>query len=217
MGNSNSSNGDNAAAANTQTDAAAATTNNAATEQKEPAAAAGAEGGAADGAGAGKEVDPAAMNPNQQLLYGASSGNKELVRAAMEKGADINYLDNTVVIAAGDKPDDPKYANIVVSGDGALHKAAEKGHVEVVKLLFFLSADLELQNRLGSTALHRAVSNNRLETVQFLLSKGARIDASNCAGNTPLHCAAYAGHVAVMRTLLENGANKIIGKTNKAK
>lgn len=108
------------------------------------------------------------------------------------------------------------FKDVIITGDTAVHKAAENGHTEAVKLLFFLQADIEIKNKMGSTPLHRAVSMGRLSTVEFLLSKGAKVDAMNNAGNTALHCACYTGNAAISSLLLEAGGYRITDRTNRA-
>jgi len=111
--------------------------------------------------------------------------------------------------------DDQIYKQNIITGDTALHLAAEGGHVKCVHLLFLLEAKLENKNRVGSTVLHRAVSMNRLEVVNFLLDHGANLSATNKIGNTPLHCASYCGYLDIAAALLKYGAFKDIHKKNK--
>jgi ankyrin repeat protein len=175
------------------------------------------------------------MTPLQALFYACDIGNKDLVRRAVEAGADVNTADNgpetddkSESQEAKDRKskekkkskdkdaEDSLIKNITITGDFPIHKATEKGHVEVVNLLFFLQADLEAKNRLGSTALHRAVSTNQREIVTLLLSKGAKIDATTSAGNNVLHIAAFCGNVEIAKLILDSrpDAIRLLGRRN---
>jgi ankyrin repeat protein len=174
------------------------------------------------------------MTPLQALFYACDSGNKELVRRAVEAGADVNTADvgpdtedktETAESKARKEKekkkkkkgsDDQLTKNVTITGDFPIHKATEKGHYEVVNLLFFLQADLEAKNRLGSTALHRAVSTGQKEIVTLLLSKGAKIDATTSAGNNVLHIAAFCGSVEIAKLILDSrpDAIRLLGRRN---
>lgn len=58
-------------------------------------------------------------------------------------------------------------------GGTALHHAAAYGHVEVIKLLLSLGADIDIQAPNGSTPLHWAAGNGQTEAVRLLLEKEA--------------------------------------------
>ncbi|CDP14954.1 unnamed protein product [Coffea canephora] len=72
---------------------------------------------------------------------------------------------------------------------GAIHFAAQKGHTEVVRILFNSGVPIKSHNRKGMTALHYAAQGSHLELVKYLIKKGATIDAKNKAGKTPVDLA----------------------------
>ncbi|KAL2234606.1 UNVERIFIED_CONTAM: hypothetical protein Sindi_1192800 [Sesamum indicum] len=72
---------------------------------------------------------------------------------------------------------------------GAIHFAAQKGHLEVVKTLVASAASVKSSNRKGMTALHYAAQGSNLELVKYLLKKGANRDLKNKAGNTAVDLA----------------------------
>lgn len=89
-----------------------------------------------------------------------------------------------------------------------LFKAAENGHLEVVKFLVSKKADV---NHVGivRTPLHCAADIGNLEILKFLLEKGADPNkAGSVNKETPLHIAASNGHKEIVQLLLEKGANK---------
>ena len=90
----------------------------------------------------------------------------------------------------------------------SLHYAAEKGHLEVVKLLIKKEAIVNLRNMWDKTPLHSACNNGHLEIVKFLVDSGARIEAtSNKKRFTPMHLAAQYNHLTIVEYLVENGAD----------
>lgn len=155
------------------------------------------------------QVSAEERTPNQALLHAAEKGDLEGIRAHLKAGADCNAADNGPLIPEG-KQDDPIYKHAIVTGDFALHKAAQNGHVEAVNLLYLSMAKIDNKDRLGSTALHRAVSHNQPAVVRELLKPGYDADtfARNNIGNTPLHIAAYCGYTDIARILLEAGASR---------
>jgi ankyrin repeat protein len=73
-------------------------------------------------------------------------------------------------------------------GGTPLHLAAEKGHLETVKLLLEHAKDKNPADNIGSTPLHWAAQKGHLETVKFLLEHAKDKNPANKHGMTPLHC-----------------------------
>ena len=134
-------------------------------------------------AGAGPGEDAA-------LLDAARRSDAAAVRTALRAGANPN----------------------AAQGDGltALHLAAEKGSLEVTRLLIDAKANVEARSRIGGyTPLHVAAQNAHAPVVTALLAAGASPRATTTTGgSTPLHLAAKAlnGEAAV-RALLDKGAD----------
>jgi hypothetical protein len=94
-----------------------------------------------------------------------------------------------------------------------LHIAAERGHIECVKILldsklFNINAECK-DGRSTKTALDLAAKNNHIAVVQLLLDNGANINGaynteiSHFKGNwSPLHFAAYYNHIELVDLLL---------------
>ena len=166
------------------------------------------------------------LTPQQLLFYAADTGDCDLLRTAVERGAAINKADlglkaqdeekraeeeqkggrskgrRNKADAKAAREREALYKDLIISHDTALHKAAARGHCAIIEQLAQLDADLEAANVLGSTPLHRAVSLRQRAAVELLLGKGARLDAANAIGNSPLHVASYQGDVEMAQLLL---------------
>jgi hypothetical protein len=90
-----------------------------------------------------------------------------------------------------------------------LHEAARIGDVKQVRALLPTSAgaNLNWQDKYGSTPLHWAARNGHQVIVQILLAAGAKVDMQTKYGYTSLHCASLNGHQAVVQVLLSAHAN----------
>jgi len=101
---------------------------------------------------------------NILLKRASQTGFTDLVKWAIDKGANINYQDR--------------------NGSTPIYYAAKHGHLETVKFLLDNGADMELENKDGYTALFASLSPNQTghnanfinpALVWFLVDKGADI------------------------------------------
>ncbi|KAI9768827.1 MAG: hypothetical protein M1840_004641 [Geoglossum simile] len=88
--------------------------------------------------------------------------------------------------------------------DKELINAASQGQEAVVRRLLEKGADVNAENKYGSTALNQAANE---AVARFLLEKGANVNAENKEGWIALHVAANQGHKEVAQLLLEKGAD----------
>jgi ankyrin repeat protein len=118
----------------------------------------------------------------------AMNGNREAVRALLKDGADVNTTQ--------------------ADGMTALHWAAQKGDVELAKVLLYASANLKATTRIGGyTPLLIASKNGDAAMIDTLTQAGADVEAPTINGTTPLMLAAAAGKPAAVKALLAHGAN----------
>ncbi|KAH7466217.1 hypothetical protein FOMA001_g16431 [Fusarium oxysporum f. sp. matthiolae] len=176
---------------------------------------------------AGPSLLPTRLINNQQsmggyipLLWAAANGKKRILRALIDRGADLEVrnTDNsyTALIYAA------AYGRVSAAslllkkgamieardkdGDSALMVAAHEAHASVASLLIDRGADMEARNTFGNTPLSIAARRGRDAVVKALLEKGADIEAKNQWGDTPLSRACIYGRVGVARMLIDEGA-----------
>ena len=138
------------------------------------------------------------------LHYLAESGNVEMMRFMVEKGANVNMTDKQkgqtpLFIAVEYDHRSMIEALIQVgadvdiidkwSGRAVIHEAAYKGNLEQVKLLTSLGATLESQDKRGRTAIILAMGEGHSEIVEYWLEHGGSLDGKDSQGNTLLFSA----------------------------
>ena len=77
----------------------------------------------------------------------------------------------------------------------AFHIAANKNHIEVVRVLIELGAHPSLQDVDGDTPLHDAITKNHDEIIDLLLEANADFSLANKYGFNSIHHAALRGSV----------------------
>jgi ankyrin repeat protein len=121
------------------------------------------------------------------LLKAAEAGDSAAVKILLDKGANVNVVDDT--------------------GRTPLTFAAEKGSAEIVKMLLAGHANVNAATETGVTSLIYAASEGHADVVTMLLAAKARVNATTDSGHTALTFAAWNGHADVARLLLTSGAN----------
>jgi uncharacterized protein len=94
-----------------------------------------------------------------------------------------------------------------VDGTTALHWAAHRGDLELVKRLLERGADPNVRNDYGATAIAEAAVEGEYALIEALLDAGADVSSPNAEGQTVLMVVARTGNVATARLLLERGAD----------
>ncbi|KAF1325151.1 Tkl protein kinase, partial [Globisporangium splendens] len=161
------------------------------------------------------EKSPQSSNRSSLELHAAACrGDLACVQTLLEKASGIV---NVVDLADGDGAS----ALLLAAREGhtadrsqstALQRAAQNGHVDVVKaLLLASSAEKERTwindvNASGYAALHCAAHSGSSAIVRLLLDHGANVEITS-NGWRPLHTACFKNHIDVVQLLLVRGAN----------
>jgi len=116
------------------------------------------------------------------FLTAVAWGDREAVKAFLERGLDVNVTD--------------------ADGNSGLHAAADKKDSQMVRFLIDSGADLNLQNNRGYTALMLAAANKEPDMLTLLLEAGADPSLRNEAGETAADIAEDLGHKEVIGLLL---------------
>jgi ankyrin repeat protein len=160
-------------------------------------------------------ADPNAKNDSGVAALIPATDNLETTRLLVEAGADVNARteagESALMVAARRAGATPVAAYLLAKGadvrvsaqDGttALHRAAESGDVEMLRLLLEKGADTNAQRKNGSTPLASAVVFDHTAAVRLLLSKGAKPSI----GDVGLNRAVFQGSVEIVKALLEAG------------
>jgi ankyrin repeat protein len=123
-----------------------------------------------------------------RLADAAMQGDNDSVRSLLKQKVDVN----------------------TPQGDGstALHWAAYRDDLEMVKLLLAAGANAKAATREGAiTPLLMACQNGNAALIETLLKAGSDANAVKTNGTTPLMMAAASGHADAVQTLLAHGAN----------
>ncbi|KAF1778869.1 Ankyrin repeat-containing domain [Phytophthora cactorum] len=163
------------------------------------------------------------------LMLAATKGHVEIIKILLDNGAEVN--ETTQVEAARALLDHGAHENSHGVNSAPLATAAQRGHVEMLKLLLMHNANINLQDSDGDSALHEAVYNlqndsgwtplmaaaqrDLVDVVSLLLQKNASVKKRMKDGHSALHIAAEEGRVDVIRLLLQRGAR--MDTVNKAK
>lgn len=148
-----------------------------------------------------------------------SMNNREIMRALLDAGAEVNRRDDTgqtalMRLAGWSTPellrellDAGAKVNLKdEEGNTALMKAAKWSDVKVVQALLDAGAKVNAKNKEGRTALMFAAEEGKVETVRALINAGAKPDKKDNEGATALKHARENGHVEVVELLVAYGA-----------
>lgn len=133
------------------------------------------------------DVDERSADGSTALLWAVHHGDRELIRALLERGAD------------------PDFANEY--GVTPLAAAAVEADFEIVEALLEAGADIGSRNAEGQSALMIVARTGHIDTAKLLLEHGADVnDLEQWGGQTALMWAAAQSQPEMIRLLLEHGA-----------
>lgn len=156
--------------------------------------------------------------PASSLQDAIHTGDVELVRIEIEKGADVNEADfmlglplmiaardNHVAIAEALVNHGANVNGMDISGS-ALHSATYAGNAAMVEFLISKGADVNAAPDGVITPLHHAAANDHIYIIKLLIRRGASVNSTS-GKPSALHISAGAGHQKAVELLIANGAN----------
>jgi ankyrin repeat protein len=128
------------------------------------------------------EKNPALVDAMEEgltpIYYAAYQNDKKMVNFLLSKGAKDSIFIATIIgdaakvkVFLGSNPSLIHQKD--QSGQTCLHWAANKGHLQIVKLLVSQGAQVNLKDKTGWTPLEYAAEMKRKEIVKYLKSHGA--------------------------------------------
>lgn len=78
---------------------------------------------------------------------------------------------------------------------------------ELAKIMIFKGADVNVQDKDGSTPLHKACEANDTELAEILISKDANVNVRDKNGSTPLQIACWYKNIKLAKILVSRDAN----------
>jgi ankyrin repeat protein len=130
------------------------------------------------------------IGPNHALQQGIESGDVSAVKAALDRGANVDG-----------RPESEEF-----EGVSPLGAAAGDGKIELVRLLLDRGANVNMRDGWACLPLIYAAENDKIDVVELLISRGARVNDGE-RGSYALWRAAVEGKAAAVRVLLAHGAN----------
>ena len=124
------------------------------------------------------------------MVYAASVGDAAVLKLLLDYGADINAQNNhpeavRILIDGNAKIDDTRRR-----GGTALSFAADRGNLEIVRMLVENGADINVTDgEMGITPLMDSAYMNQYEVVKYLLEQGAGKTLLDKSGNDALYYA----------------------------
>jgi len=157
-----------------------------------------------------------AQNTCRGMFEAVRRGDVECVRELLRRGVNPNVRDGDPVtlfnigayLKKGRAEIEEGGGGYCVTGETPLHVAAEKGHVEIARLLLEHGADPNARDMYGVTPLHLATYWGHLDVVKLLLEHGADPNAKEkLGGETPLYWAVQHKRTDIAKLLLKHGAD----------
>ena len=162
---------------------------------------------------------------NNRILHDAALyGHADVVRMALDNGADVNLCDRTsrratpISVAASQGHKHivqlllTRGANQHFRRPGtALYDAAAKGFQSVVQLLLdhgnYDFSDPDINRAASASPLKGAAEGGQAHMVRFILDRGMDLATHKEIGDMAIRCAASNGHDTVVRMLLDAGVD----------
>jgi ankyrin repeat protein len=159
---------------------------------------------------------------NSEVADAAMNGNKEAVRALVQRKANVNapQIDGTTALHWAVQANDPDLADLLIraganvsaanhEGATPLLLAATNGNPAMIEKLLKAGANVNAAlTKDGNTALMVAARTGKPDAVQVLLDHAAQVNAKETWGDTTaLMWAVSERHPAVVKLLIDHGAD----------
>ncbi|XP_066016791.1 uncharacterized protein [Pocillopora verrucosa] len=173
------------------------------------------------------------LRQNKTALHIAvEKGHEEIVEYLLEKGADIHATDDfgctALHVAASNRKENFNIAQLILNCEGVkvnaleenentpLKLAAEKGHINIVKKLISMKADVNKADKGDSTPLHVAAKKSHDQTLELLLKEveDGTIGKQTKEKMTALHFAVESKNERCVALLLNQGASVCVHSKN---
>lgn len=101
----------------------------------------------------------------------------------------------------------PDQVDCMSAGKTCLQVSAHQGHINIIKYLLSVRANVNIVDKEGDSTLHYAAFGNQPEIMKILLMNGAHINVVNSSRCSALHISAHKKPPHCVKVLLEFGAN----------
>ncbi|KAF8763623.1 Serine/threonine-protein phosphatase 6 like protein [Argiope bruennichi] len=163
------------------------------------------------------KINARSADGSSPLHLAVYPGHTSVVKLLIENGANVNiadYKNRTAIelaVAHGKLEivkmlSKLKRVNIhdkANDGFSLLHIAAQFGHLNIMKYLIEIGADINSENDAGTKPIHFAAREGHKDIVQFLLDIDPSSKHLTIVGQTPVHYAVLGGHIDVLQFLID--------------
>lgn len=132
---------------------------------------------------------------NKKLIEACEEGLEDSVEQAIDQGANAHLLTNEQLHFYDNHENSP------------MHFAAQKNHLEIIRILLQRGAQIDARNRKRETPFHWACAFADIDLIEFMIKHGAGINAVEDEGGTPLSWACYEGRENVVAFLCDHDVN----------
>lgn len=164
------------------------------------------------------------------LNHAVRTGNVAIASALISAGADVNHKDDTIqspyLLATSELPEDTglQILELTFAAGADVHsldsfrgtgliRAADRGHVEIVRRLLETDIEIDHINNLGWTALLEAIllgggDEAHTDVVRVLVDAGADVNLADANGVSPLAHAQARDYAEMIAILIRAGATE---------